>query len=81
MTLKQLEAEVLALPKDSLVALLARLLEHLSQLSEIDQNVERVWTQEAEARDREIDDGQVTGIPAEDVKHEKRCQWINLIFQ
>ncbi len=31
MTLKQLEAEVLALPKDSLVALLARLLEHLSQ--------------------------------------------------
>jgi len=31
MTLKQLEAEALALPKDSLVAFLARLLEHLSQ--------------------------------------------------
>ncbi|MEQ8381038.1 MAG: addiction module protein [Coleofasciculus sp. A1-SPW-01] len=75
MTLKQLEAEVLALPKDSLVALLARLLEHLSQLSEIDQDVERVWTQEAEARDREIDDGQVTGIPAEDVFQQIRASW------
>lgn len=75
MTLKQLEAEVLALPKDSLVALLARLLEHLSQLSEIDQDVERVWTQAAEARDREIDDGQVTGIPAEDVFQQIRASW------
>jgi hypothetical protein len=75
MTLKQLEAEVLALPKDSLVALLARLLEHLSQLSEIDQDVERVWIQEAEARDREIDDGQVTGIPAEDVFQQIRASW------
>ncbi|MEQ9237175.1 addiction module protein [Coleofasciculus sp. E2-BRE-01] len=75
MTLKQLEAEVLALPKDSLVALLARLLEHLSQLSEIDKDVERVWTQEAEARDREIDDGQVTGIPAEDVFQQIRASW------
>ncbi|EDX71001.1 hypothetical protein MC7420_6601 [Coleofasciculus chthonoplastes PCC 7420] len=47
----------------------------MSQLSEIDQDVERVWTQEAEARDREIDDGQVTGIPAEDVFQQIRASW------
>ncbi len=39
MTLDQLEAEVLALPKDSLVKLLARLIEQLDQLSDIDQQI------------------------------------------
>ena len=67
MTLEQLEAEVLALPKDSQVILLARLLEHLGQSSEIDQENTGSWAEEAEKRDEVMNVGQVTGIPAEEV--------------
>lgn len=67
MTLENLEAEVLALPRDSQAILLSRLLKHLGQSSEIDPEVASVWVEEAQRRDREMDDGQVTGIPAEQV--------------
>ncbi|MCY7273409.1 MAG: addiction module protein [Phormidesmis sp. CAN_BIN44] len=65
MTLENLEAEVLSLPKDSQVTLLARLLERLGQSNEIDQDVASVWVDEAELRDQAMDDGQLTGIHAE----------------
>jgi hypothetical protein len=39
MTRENLEAEVLALPKNSQAALLSRLLEHLGQSGEIDREV------------------------------------------
>jgi len=55
MTLENLEAEVLLLPKDSQAALLARLLEHLGRSNEIDQEVASVWGEEAELRDRAMD--------------------------
>jgi len=67
MTIENLEAEVLALPKDSQAALLSRLLEHLGESGEIDREVASIWGEEAEWRDREMDGGQVTGIPAEQV--------------
>lgn len=67
MTLENLEAEVLSLPRDSQATLLARLLERLGQSHEIDQEVASVWFEEAERRDRAMDDGQTTGIPAEQV--------------
>jgi hypothetical protein len=67
MTLENLEAEVLLLPRDSQATLLARLLERLGQSNEIDQEVASVWFEEAELRDRAMDDGQVGGIPAEQV--------------
>jgi Putative addiction module component len=67
MTLEQLEAQVLTLPKDSQVILLARLLEHLGQISEIDQEISASWTEEAEKRDESMNVGQVAGIPAEEV--------------
>jgi Putative addiction module component len=67
MTLENLEAEVLLLPRDSQATLLARLLERLGQSNEIDQEVASVWFEEAELRDRAMDDGQVDGIPAEQV--------------
>lgn len=70
MTLENLEAEVLALPKDSQAALLSRLLEHLGR-GEIDREVASVWVKEAQRRDREMDGGEVTGIPVEQV-FEKR---------
>jgi Putative addiction module component len=65
MTLENLEAAVLLLPRDAQATLLARLLEHLGQSSEIDQEVAAVWAEEAERRDRAMDDGQVAGIAAE----------------
>ena len=67
MTLEQLEAEVLALPKDSQVILLARLLEHLGQINEIDREISASWTEEAEKRDEALNTGQITSIPAEEV--------------
>lgn len=67
MTLEQLEAEVLALPKDSQAALLARLLGHLGQTSEIDQELASIWAEEAELRAQAMDNAGVTGIPAEEV--------------
>jgi hypothetical protein len=64
MTLENLEAEVLALPKDSQAALLSRLLEHLRR-GEIDREVGSIGGEEAQRCDREMDSGEVTGIPAE----------------
>jgi Putative addiction module component len=67
MTLETLEAEVLSLPRDSQAILLARLLEHLGQSSEIDQEVASVWAEEAELRDQAMDKGQTVGVPAQQV--------------
>jgi hypothetical protein len=67
MTLENLETEVLLLPRDSQAALLARLLEHLGCSNEIDQEVASIWGEEAELRDRSIDNAQIAGIPAEQV--------------
>ncbi|NJK68229.1 MAG: addiction module protein [Microcoleus sp. CSU_2_2] len=67
MTIENLEAEVMALPRDSQVILVSRLLKHLGQSSEIDPEVASTWIEEAQRRDREMDAGQVTGIPAEQV--------------
>jgi hypothetical protein len=67
MTLENLEAEVLLLPKQSQVTLLARMLERLGQSNEINQEVAFVWVEEAELRDRSMDSDETTGIPAEQV--------------
>ncbi|MEG3976239.1 addiction module protein [Microcoleus sp. herbarium8] len=67
MTIENLEAEVMALPRDSQAILLSRLLKHLGQSSEIDPEVASVWVEEAQRRDREMDGGEVTGIPAQQV--------------
>ncbi len=67
MTLENLEAEVLLLPKDSQAALLARLLERLGQSNEIDREVAVAWAEEAELRDRAMDDRQDHGIAAAQV--------------
>ncbi|MBD0387531.1 MAG: addiction module protein [Nostoc sp. C3-bin3] len=67
MTLKQLEAEVLALPKDSQVILLARLLERLGQESGIDLEIAASWAEEAQKRDEDMNINQITGIPAKEL--------------
>ena len=73
MTLENLEAEVLALPKDSQAALLARLLEHLGKSGEIDREVASIWAEEAELRDQEMDSGKLSGISAEKVFQQIRA--------
>ena len=67
MTLENLEDEVLSLPKDVQAALMSRLLAHLGQSDEIDREVASIWAEEAELRDRAMDDDRVSGIPAEQV--------------
>jgi hypothetical protein len=67
MTLENIEAEVLLLPKQSQVTLLARMLERLGQDNEVDREVAAVWVEEAELRDRAMDNSQGAGIPAEQV--------------
>lgn len=67
MRLEQLEAEVLALPKDSQAVLLARLLGHLVHTDEINQEVTSTWTEEAELRDQAMDNSQANSIPALEV--------------
>jgi Putative addiction module component len=67
MTLENLEAEVLSLPKDSQVTLLARLLEHLGQSDEIDQEVASAWVEEAARRDQSMGSGQMVDVPADQV--------------
>ena len=67
MKLEQLEAEILALPKDTQATLLAKLLSYLGQAGEINQEVASIWVEEAELRDQAITSSQVTGIPAEEV--------------
>jgi hypothetical protein len=57
MTLENLEAEVLSLPRDVQAKLLARLLEHLGQSNEIDQEIASAWVEQAELRDQAMDDG------------------------
>ena len=73
MTLEQLEAAILALPKDSLAALLARLLGYLGQTGEIDPQVASIWAEEAELRVSAMDNDRVTGIPAQDVFQQLRA--------
>lgn len=73
MTLENLEAEVLLLPKDSQATLLARLLEHLGHSNEIDQEVASAWLQEAERRDQEMNGDQIAGFPAEQVFQKVRA--------
>jgi Putative addiction module component len=67
MTLETIEAEVLLLPKQSQATLLARMLERLGQSNEIDSEVSSIWVEEAEMRDRAMDNDETAGIPAEQV--------------
>ncbi len=67
MTLENLEAEVFSLPRASQATLLARLLEHLGQSNEIDQEVASVWAEEAELRDQAMDNSQADGVPTQQV--------------
>lgn len=67
MTLETIEAEVLLLPKQSQATLLARMLERLGQSNETDTEVSSIWVEEAEMRDRAMDNDETAEIPAKQV--------------
>lgn len=67
MTLEQIEAEVLALPKEVQATLLARLLGHLGETEIVDAEAAEAWADEAERRDRAMNNAGETGTPAETV--------------
>ncbi len=70
MTLHELENEALRLDPKSRALLAERLLGSLDALSAAE--IETLWLDEAERREREWDDGKVEGIPAEQVLRELR---------
>jgi putative addiction module component (TIGR02574 family) len=68
MNISELEDEALRLDARSRARLAERLLDSLDDLSEAE--IEGLWLDEAERREREWDAGQVEGIPAEQVLRE-----------
>ena len=70
MTLTELENEALRLDPRSRARLAERLLGSLDDLSEAE--IQALWLDEAERRERAWDAGEVEGIPAEQVLRELR---------
>ena len=63
--LSEIEAEIRALTRDEQERLLRALLEELD--APADPGVERAWLEEVRRRSRELDDGTVEPIPADEV--------------
>jgi hypothetical protein len=72
MSIEEIEAEALKLDPKSRARLAGRLLESLEELSEAENG--RVWAEEAQRRDREMDEDQSPGIPAADVFRDARAK-------
>jgi putative addiction module component (TIGR02574 family) len=63
--LQQIEEEIRALSANEKEALVRVLLEDLDEPT--DPRIDAAWLEEAQRRSREIDDGTVTCVPAEEV--------------
>jgi putative addiction module component (TIGR02574 family) len=72
MKLTELENEALRLDPRSRARLAERLLGSLDDLAESE--IEELWLDEAERREREWDAGEVVGIPADQVLRELRSK-------
>ncbi|HVG07633.1 MAG TPA: addiction module protein [Thermoanaerobaculia bacterium] len=72
MTANDLESEVLKLDPKERARIAQRLLESLEALSE--NEIESLWYQEAERRDRELDEDPSLAIPADEVMREARAR-------
>ena len=71
MNLKQIEDEALHLPEDQRAALAQKLLLSLDAPSE--KEIAEDWLEEAKRRARELEDGTVQPIPAEEVRRKARA--------
>ena len=67
LTPDQLESEALTLPQESRIKLFERLLRSFEETLDLDDEVARAWAEEADRRDRAMDDGTEPEIPAEEV--------------
>ena len=70
MTVEQLEAEVLKLPRDARAHLAERLISSLDE----DTEIEQAWEEEAERRYRQYLAGKMDAIPAADALSEIRAE-------
>ena len=69
-TLQEVTNEALALPVEARAFLVEKLLESLDEQEDFP--VSEAWMKEISRRSREIDEGRVQGIPAEQVFEEMR---------
>lgn len=72
MTTKQVENEALKLKPEARAQLAEKLLRSLEDLS--DEDIERLWAEEAVRRDAELDSGTATMRDAEDVFRDARTR-------
>jgi len=71
MTVADLETKILELSPEERARLAQRILESLEVLSEAE--IEALWLQEAERRDRALDEDPSRAVPGEDVMREARA--------
>ena len=77
-SLPEIEKDALRLPAEDRARLAARLLSSLEETTEWPEEIEKLWIAEAKRRFRELRDGVVQGIPAQEVFAElraKRTRW------
>lgn len=72
MRLDELEAELLKLDVENRAKLVMKLLSSLDSLS--DRDNERLWIEEAERRNQELDAGQTAGRPAQEVLRDAKSR-------
>ena len=72
-TYEEIISAALALPPDARAMLAEHLMESLD--AEDQQKIDSLWAQEAERRDKEIDNGTVTPIPGEEVMNRLRARY------
>lgn len=72
-TYEEIEIAALALPPHARATLAEHLLESLS--AEDQQRIDALWAQEAERRDKEIEDGIVAAVPGDEVMNRLRSRY------
>lgn len=72
-TYEEIEIAALALPPDARAMLAEHLLESLSV--EDQQRIDALWAEEAERRDKEIEDGVVAAVPGDEVMNRLRSRY------
>lgn len=72
-TYEEIEIAALALPPEARAMLAEHLLESLS--ADEQQRIDDMWAEEAEQRDKEIEDGVVAAIPGEEVMNRLRSRY------
>ena len=72
-TYEEIISAALALPPDTRAMLAEHLLESLD--AEDQKKIDALWAEEAERRNKEIDDGVVTPIPGEEVMNRLRARY------